>query len=347
MSTDAAAIARHLAQRGQDALNDNRPLESLDLFERAYTVAVTGACTTPISFKLLPRQKIPKLSSEQHIVSYITKQGIVFYAMIGHICSNATESISGAESFRCIFDVGDGMDTGGYHRFSYSSTLRDSTLILDPYFYIYDNYNDLRIHAADHAKPWRDRKDILFWRGTTTGRRRHTPAPDAPLTWDWLPRLQLCAVSRASRFAAKMDIAIVEMGQISEPYLRDAITSAGFIQSLVPKSELIEYKYLIYIDGNSNSWSIIEKLIVVATVFKVKSADGFHQWHYHRLKDWETHIPVAPDLSDLDERLGWALTHPEDCARIAANGAALAAEIQLSSALREAEQALSANWTAL
>lgn len=359
MLTDSATIARHLAQRARQAIDDGRALEGLDLFERAYTAAVAGNQATPMSFKLLPRGKLPQLSSEQHILAYLSQSGVVFCAMvdfiahpcsdfrrfpmIGHLCSNVARSLSGSGTFQCVLDTGDGTDSGSYVRVAYSSTRPETVLILDPYFYIYENYDALRTHVANQARPWRDRQDILFWRGTTTGLRRRTPEPDAPLNWDWLPRLQLCANSRASHYAAKMDIAVTEMAQIGEPYLQDAIVAAGLLRPQVPKMEFLNYKYLIDIDGYSNSWSLIEKFIMGATVFKVKSADGFRQWYYHRLKDWETHIPIAADLSDLDERIGWALDHPQECERIATNGAALAADVQLSAAMTEAEGALAAN----
>jgi hypothetical protein len=75
MPTDAAIIGRHLAQRGRQAIDEGRVLEGHDLFERAYTVAIMGNETTPMSFKLRPRpelsQEFPQLSSEQHVVAYL------------------------------------------------------------------------------------------------------------------------------------------------------------------------------------------------------------------------------------------------------------------------------------
>jgi hypothetical protein len=361
MIDDVTAVARHLAERGKIAFSENKILEGIDLFERAYTASMMLDDKIPISFKFLFRKDLQQLSSDEHILAYISKNGIIFFAvidfilcpcsdfrrlpLIGRLCANAAQAISGAETFQCVFDTGDGTDTGQYPRIAYSSTLPQASLILDPYFHIYENYNELRAHVSNHAKPWRERKDILFWRGTTTGQRLRTPGPDESLTWDWHPRLQLCAASRSSRYAEKMDIAIGEMGQIGEQYLQDAITSAGFLQPLVSKKEFTNYKYLVDIDGYSNSWGLIEKFIMGATVFKVRSGKGYRQWYYHRLEDWKTHIPVAPDLSDLDDRMGWALTHPEACERIAANGAALAADVQLPAALREAEHALTTTWT--
>jgi ABC-type nitrate/sulfonate/bicarbonate transport system substrate-binding protein len=45
--------------------------------------------------------------------------------------------------------------------------------------------------------------------------------------------------------------------------------------------------------------------------------DWFHQF----IEPWVHYIPVATDLSDLEERWRWAETHPEQAQRIAAAGA--------------------------
>lgn len=360
MTSDPMTTAQQLAELARKAIDENRHLEAKDLFEQTYTTLVTAHSAVPTSFKLVAREALHELASEEHIVVKISRQEITFFAkldfiarpcsdfrrmpMLGQLCSDVAQFISGPETYQCVFDTGDGNDMGPYHRFAYSSALPRTGLILDPYLYIFRNYEDLRVYAATRAKPWAERKDVLFWRGTTTGQRRYTPAPAAPVTWDWLPRLHLCAASRTSKFADKMDIAITEMGQIGEPHLRQAITTAGLLGNLTSKMTFLDYKYQVDIDGHSNSWSLIEKFIMGSTVFKVRSATGYRQWYYDRLKDWETHIPVAADLSDLDEKMEWALTHPADCERIAATGAELAATIQLPAAWAEAQATLIGNW---
>ncbi|WP_158240480.1 glycosyl transferase family 90 [Telmatospirillum siberiense] len=360
MTADPMATAQHLAQLAQEAIDDNRFAEAKELFEQTYTCLVAAHSALPISFKLVTRDSLPHLASEEHIIANISQSEITFIAMLefiarpcsdfrrmpmlGHLCSDVARFISGPETYQCVFDTGDGFDEGPYYRFAYSSALPQTGLILDPYLYIFQNYDGLRVHAASQAQPWTNRKNVLFWRGTTTGRRSYTPAADTSPAWDWLPRLHLCAASRASRFADHMDIAITEMGQIGEPHLRQAITSAGLLGDPIAKKDFCDYKYQIDIDGHTNSWSLIEKFIMGSTVFKVRSAEGFRQWYYDRLKDWDTHIPIAADLSDLDEKMEWALTHPAECERIAANGAALAATIQLPAAWAEAQATLIGNW---
>jgi hypothetical protein len=58
-----------------------------------------------------------------------------------------------------------------------------------------------------------------------------------------------------------------------------------------------------------------------------------------KLVPWRNFIPVAADVSDLDDVVAWIGAHPADCAEIADNSASLAKEIQLGPAMAEAERA--------
>lgn len=363
MTTDIMDKARQMAQQARRAIDEARFAEARDLFEQTYSYLMSAKSDIPVEFRLEPRERMPFLASDEHVVATISREKITFTAilefiarpcsdflrmpMLGHLCSDAARFIFGSETYQCVFDTGDGNELGAYPRLAYSSALPQSALIPDPYLYIFQNYQGLRAHAATAAKPWTERRDVLFWRGTTTGRRRYTPTPEEMPVWDWLQRVQLCAAGRASRFSDRMDIGLTEMGQIGEPHLRDAIAAAGFMKAPVAKMAFFDYRYQIDIDGHSNSWSLLEKFIMGSTVFKVRSPHGYRQWYYDRLGDWETHIPVEADLSDLDEKMDWALSHPTDCAAIAANGAALAEKIQLDQAWAEAQAALIGNWTPL
>ena len=115
----------------------------------------------------------------------------------------------------CIFDIEDGSSAGDYLRVAFGATNDKALLVVDSYWVKYRGYAALRAQIAATARPWHERADIVFWRGSTTGLRSFTPAADAPVTdWSWLQRLQLCDVASRSRFRDKLDVGVVHFAQV-------------------------------------------------------------------------------------------------------------------------------------
>jgi hypothetical protein len=319
--------------------------------EMAFTSALMQGSTVPLSFKILPASHLPRdVATCEHVVVHISRQSALFFAdaaivaqplcdfrrfpLIGKLFS-AVAARLGDGRFQCVIDLGDGNDDGDYSRISYSSARDDAVLVPDPYLDGNDDYRWLRDLLGREAAPWDQRDDVLFWRGSAGGRLTNPPGEDAVLDpgngadWEWLPRLKLCALARRSRFADRLDVALSSLHQIAAPRLKEAVERAGFLKPAVPKEAFVRYRYQIDIDGWSNSWSFLDKLIMGAAVFKVQSAQGYRQWFYDRLKPWTHFIPVGADLSDFEDRLAWAFSHPEDAKDIARQAAELAAEIHL------------------
>lgn len=66
------------------------------------------------------------------------------------------------------------------------------------------------------------------------------------------------------------------------------------------------YKYLIAIDGNSSPWSnLFQQLLTGSPVLKIESPRGLVQWFYDELLSWQNYVPVAPDMSDLVDKVKW------------------------------------------
>jgi hypothetical protein len=84
------------------------------------------------------------------------------------------------------------------------------------------------------------------------------------------------------------------------------------------KSDFLQYKYMIDVDGEVNSWSALWwKLYSNSVVFKVDS--HYEQWYYKDLKEWVHYIPVKSDFIDLEERYQWDLQNEEKCKQININ----------------------------
>ena len=76
-----------------------------------------------------------------------------------------------------------------------------------------------------------------------------------------------------------------------------------------------QFKYHIDIDGNSSPWSnLFQRLLMGSTALKVESQRALQQWFYDELVPWENYVPIAPDLSDLIEKIDW-LTRNDRYAR--------------------------------
>jgi hypothetical protein len=346
MDRDAIGLAVQIQQLALAELDRNRISEGYALLEMAFTAAFAAGSRVSLAFKLRPRALLPqRLGSVDHVWLRLSRQAILLTAaadivssplcsferfpLIGDLLSRVALRLPEDGRFEVMIDLGDGDDRGDYPRIAYSSTRTDAVLIPDPYFYLHDNYDALRRHVADGALPWRQRRDLLFWRGSAAGPWLAPPDIGPPWRWERQQRLALCHRARQSRHRAQLDIGLSTHRQIENPAWQSAIEAADFLRPEVAKAQFLDYRLLIDIDGWSNSWTLLDKLISGATVLKVTSAPGFRQWYYPRLRPWQTIIPLAADLSDFDDVVGWALAHPEACAGIAAAGQDLAAGIQL------------------
>ena len=351
------APALQLSAQAAEMVEAGQPDQAAPLVAQAWAAALRADSAGPVEFRLVPRERLPHLGNEEHVVAQVTGGGrVVVRALrdmvtryntpvdrlpiIGRLCAAAAARMAAGETGWAVIDLGDGHDAGAYPRVSFSSSRADAVLIPDPYFYESDGYAGLRQTVADTARPWERRLDQVFWRGSTTGMRTRTPPPGQPdPAWDWLPRLHLCALARTQPLAGRLDVAVTALPQIEEPHLRERIEAAGLMAPPVPPARFIDYRYQIDMDGNTNSWSLLEKMIMGATIFKVRSPTGYRQWFYDRLEPWDSFIPVASDLSDLAERVDWAFAHPGESRRIAQRAAAIADDLRAETELAAAEAA--------
>ena len=71
------------------------------------------------------------------------------------------------------------------------------------------------------------------------------------------------------------------------------------------------HAWLIDIDGNVNSWGLLWKLLSGCCVLRVMSHR--QQWFHKRMIPWIHMVPIAPDLSNLRERIHWCLDNRQRC----------------------------------
>lgn len=146
--------------------------------------------------------------------------------------------------------------------------------------------------------PWEDRAPVAFWRGGTTGIHRGD--------WRTLERAQLCELARRHEALGVFNVGFSSILQMPDPQTVDEIKASGLMRGFVSWEDWGRFKYLIDIDGNSSPWSnLFQRLLTGSTVLKVESSRGLQQWFYDRLRPWENYVPIAPDVSDLLDKIMW------------------------------------------
>jgi hypothetical protein len=325
-----------LGHRVNALVADGRLSEACDVAEQCIQLLFREEAEAEIEFGLVPPTETDTVSRShlritangthrqiicsQEIVSRMFTDRLHAFIAISKLLS--TDAMRSVSAGRLIFDIEDGSNLGEYPRVAFNSALEQATLVTDSYWYRDRGYEKLRGDIAANWINWEGRQEIIFWRGSTTGLRRTTPAPGQPITdWSWLQRLQLCDVARRSRWAPELDIGVSNFTQVPEPYLQEAIKSAGLMRPRQDKIDFLKYRYIVDIDGNACAWDgFYSALLMGACIFKVESRHGWREWYYDRLRPGEHYIPIKQNFSNFDEQVRWAFAHEADCAAIAASG---------------------------
>lgn len=104
----------------------------------------------------------------------------------------------------------------------------------------------------------------------------------------------------------------IQMSQ-REYFKSDAVSKENiYTKETIDRMEMIRYKYILDIDGNSNTWDATAwKLNSGSVIFKTDS--NWVQWFYEYYKPWVHYIPINDDFSNLQEMYQWTERHPEEC----------------------------------
>ena len=208
------------------------------------------------------------------------------------------------------------------------------TLIPDPHFWSQRGYFTEREQFRRMSVPWQDRLRQAFWRGSSTGTNAQTVE-----AFQALPRFRLCDLSaKIPGLRDLVDAKLTDIVQARNPEEGDKIhamaESLGILTTRVPQSEFLKYRYQIDIDGNSNSWSFLLKLLMGSCVLKVSS--DWRQWYYDALRPWEHYVPVQADLADLEERIRWCWDNDDAAREIGSNGLKFASGIVFGTEMPQA-----------
>ena len=246
---------------------------------------------------------------------HILQRLVDIYPILGsylesHLVSDGTVAIS----------LGDGGAVAGL---SFCDYRPGSFPIPDAIFMAFRGYERVREYYKSHPTPWVARSPVAFWRGSTTGM-----VTDSKTGWRSLPRLRLCEIGLSH--PDMLDAKITSVVQLADPGAKNWIIDADLMRPSVPPESFQQYKYQIDIDGNTTSWpGLFMKLMTGSTVLKVAPRDGLEQWSYGRLKPWKNFVPLASDMSDLVNKVGWLQRNDDIARRIGHAGLELASDLSL------------------
>jgi hypothetical protein len=166
--------------------------------------------------------------------------------------------------------------------------------------------------AKAQENPWSDRIPKAVWRGGCSG--GCTNPPDTPPT----PALETARVRTVDALYDAPEIADVRLcWWWSE---NKGIPPKFFGPAMTPE-EMMKYQILLIVDGNviasSHMWSFASGAVPLLI-------SNARCWFSDFLVPYVNYIPVAYDLSDLQEKIRWTLDHPMEGEEIANRAMGLA-----------------------
>jgi len=182
-----------------------------------------------------------------------------------------------------------------------------------------------------------DKRDAVVWRGALSGRTRpmrpggrncmHLIAAleTAPTAKDGAPIL--AELRKNLRFGMVFDRATApdfDLGLTCDDRIAASLARHGvghLVKPSRPMSWQRQFRYILSMRGNDTGSNFIPALDSNSVV--LREEDGWELFYSAAIRPWEHYIPLAPLLSDLDEKLDWARANPAECKAIAARARAL------------------------
>ena len=153
--------------------------------------------------------------------------------------------------------------------------------------------------------PWERKIKKAFWRGT---------ASDKGYTIDNYLQKPRFLLSRASLEAPeKVDAGFF---QTNDPFFTQLFLQMGLFRSYTSIEEHLEYKYLPVLDGYMCTYPGYQWRLLSGSLTLKQESDEI-QYFYSALHPYVHYLPIKNDMSDLLEKIDWAIDHDEECKRIA------------------------------
>ena len=168
----------------------------------------------------------------------------------------------------------------------------------DFHFIDSDGFAVIREHLKRHPVPFGDKQPVVFWRGSTTGGPRREFCGDVQPCSDCLslPRVQ---IALRSLNVSWLDADITNAVQSCDSSQDQAtLATMGLLSHHIPSEHWHQHRGVLDVDGNTNAWGHLWRMLTGSVVFKVDS-DYFSAYN-HVQKPWVHYVPISRDLRDLE-----------------------------------------------
>jgi hypothetical protein len=168
-------------------------------------------------------------------------------------------------------------------------------------------------------RPWSAKQNRAIFRGQFTGKipaHHHPTNMTAMEQCKLLPRCQLVYASVASSLVdAKLALPVLEARK-DFPTVLDGVE---LYSERVSLPDMLSYKAIIMLEGNDVSsglkWALFSNSVVMA------QSPTKTSWAMEELLEpWQHYIPLADDLSDVEEKMQWVVDNDVEAQEIAQRG---------------------------
>lgn len=184
--------------------------------------------------------------------------------------------------------------------------------------------------AAQDNRAFADKRPEFYWRGAFSGRAY----PDSAQAISAKKLRALLSAQENGRISAQMatDLAAHSRFRLVSDYGAHARFDMGFtlndadqqlfhaaglahlLRPRRPQGDAYQYKYLLSVRGNDTGSNFLPALNSNSVV--LKEEEDWVLFYSGLFHPWEQYIPLAPGLSDLEEKADWAMRHERECIEI-------------------------------
>jgi Glycosyl transferase family 90 len=188
------------------------------------------------------------------------------------------------------------------------------------------------IPAADI--PWSEKLDGAIWRGALTGMKRNgfrvvqsvkAGANNANIKRDLCMNMQRCKLVYEHATSSLINASLVGVAAththnaFSAPVVPNILDGVRLFGPRASYHDLLRYKAIIMLEGNDISsglkWALYSNSVVLA------QNPTYTSWAMEEeLQPWVHYVPIADDLSDVEEKARWVAEHDEQAQEIARSG---------------------------
>jgi len=209
-----------------------------------------------------------------------------FIPVLSRLIDKYSVSLNG-KTFVIGFDDINYRDKGVY----YCSNNICDTLIPDYEFLRTRGYYNLRHRQV---LLWNSKESVCYWRGSNHGVQYF-------INHENNPRIIATRISLSNPQLVDAGIVHARAGGCHS-WVSGYYKAQGYFSDAKPQDAMYSFKYLLVIDGVSNTWpGLFSAMLSGGVPLIVESRDGFRQWFYNELVPWINYVPIKSDLSNLIE----------------------------------------------